>query len=85
MKSMVAQKSIAFLSANVKKSVAKRFARRNPGDVNQKAIIFEIDIDTSIPFAPIKDLNVIADETETLFSVSTVFRISEMKEIEKNL
>jgi tetratricopeptide (TPR) repeat protein len=77
-----------FLSTSTEKSVAEGFARRNKSDVNKKAILFEIEIDTSIssvPFTQIKDISAMEKEDEILFSMSTVFRIGEIKEIEKNL
>jgi tetratricopeptide (TPR) repeat protein len=78
-----------FLSTSMKESTAEEFARRNLSDENiKKGILFEIEIDptkSSVPFTPLKDLSAIPTEEEILFSMSTVFRIGEIKEIDKDL
>jgi tetratricopeptide (TPR) repeat protein len=78
-----------FLSTSSEEHVAKRFAcHHNNRHAGIKAILFEIEIDpsvTTIYFTPIEDLTAVEGEEEILFSVSTVFRIREMKETEKNL
>jgi tetratricopeptide (TPR) repeat protein len=78
----------SFLSTSIEKSVAKHFACYNLNDEDRKAILFEIELDTSIssvPFTSVKDLSAVPGEEEILFSMSTVFRIGEIKEIEKGL
>jgi tetratricopeptide (TPR) repeat protein len=78
----------SFFSTSTVESTAKDFARSNQHNPDRKAILFEIEIDTaksSVPFTSVKDLSAIPSENEILFSMSTVFRIGEIKEIETNL
>ncbi len=77
-----------FLSTSMHESTAKDFACRNLDNPDKQAILFEIEIDTSIsssPFTPVEDVSALPTEDEILFSMSTVFRIGEIKEIEKGL
>ncbi|CAF3622959.1 unnamed protein product [Rotaria sp. Silwood1] len=74
-----------FLSTSTKREVAIDFAGFNKNIPNTTCILFQIEINSSIssfPFAPISDLSAVKSEDEILFSMSTVFRIGEIKIIE---
>jgi tetratricopeptide (TPR) repeat protein len=78
----------SFLSTSQKESATSTFIGFHQKSIDTKAIIFEIKIDpsiSSVPFAPIKDLSYYKHEDEILFSMSTVFRIGEIREVGTNL
>jgi tetratricopeptide (TPR) repeat protein len=76
----------SFLSTTAVENVAKSFVVGiDENDILVVGVIFEIDVDTSMktssPFASIDHLSII-NEAENLFSMSTVFRIDEVKQFE---
>jgi hypothetical protein len=76
-----------FLSTSKRREVTLPFAdgtSENPNTVN---ILFQMTIDPSIssaPFASIQDVSFFPMEEEILFSMHTVFRISEINTINNN-
>ncbi|CAF2917742.1 unnamed protein product [Rotaria sp. Silwood2] len=77
-----------FLSTSVEKAVASSLAESNSMATNKIGILFEIEIDTSMsyaPFASVKGLSHFSAEQEILFSMHAVFRIGEMEETGNNL
>ncbi|CAF2638614.1 unnamed protein product [Rotaria sp. Silwood2] len=75
----------SFLSTSTNRIVAMDFAAFNKNKSDTTCILFQIKINSSIssiPFAPISHLSAIESEYEILFSMSTVFRIGEIKKIE---
>lgn len=78
-----------FLSTSFDRDVSIIFARSSRMDANLTGILFEIEIDpyinSSASFVSLENLSYYPDEKEVLFSMHTVFRISEMKQIEDRL
>ncbi|CAF0984986.1 unnamed protein product [Rotaria sordida] len=77
-----------FLSTTTAITIAKRFASSNQHDSKKTAILFEIKIDpsiSSVPFTPISNLSDCPLEEEILFSMSSVFRIGIVEEIDDHL
>jgi tetratricopeptide (TPR) repeat protein len=75
----------SFISTSVKEYIAKEFFPSLLHDGGKKAILFEINIDpsvSSVSFTPVRDVSAIPGEEEILFSMSTVFRITKIEEIE---
>ncbi|CAF1565833.1 unnamed protein product, partial [Adineta steineri] len=76
-----------FLSTSKKREVAFEFAERASKKDNMAGILFVMTIDPSVSsaaFAVIKDVSYFKTEEEILFSMHTVFRIGEIKQIEKD-
>ncbi|CAF0878139.1 unnamed protein product [Rotaria sordida] len=74
-----------FLSTSTNRMVAIDFAGSNKNKPHLTCILFQIEMNSSIssiPFAPISHLSAIQSEYEILFSMSTVFRIGEIKKLE---
>jgi tetratricopeptide (TPR) repeat protein len=75
-----------FLSTSTEKIVSMNFAHRARNNPDLTAILFRMEIDpriSSTPFAPLDKISYYSDvEKEILFSMHTVFRIDEMKQIE---
>jgi len=78
-----------FLSTSTKKTVSMNFAHKARNNPDLTAILFRMEIDPTIsstPFAPLDQISYYSDvEKEILFSMHTVFRIGEMKQIENQL
>jgi tetratricopeptide (TPR) repeat protein len=77
-----------FLSTSRDQAVSFAFAASNASDPNLIGILFEITVDPSIPstpFANISDVSYFKMEEEILFSMHSVFRIRQVKQLdEKN-
>jgi tetratricopeptide (TPR) repeat protein len=77
-----------FLSTSQDREVSLRFARRTIKTSDKIGILFVMTIDSSIsatPFANVKDASYYQREEEILFSMHSVFRIGQVKQIdEKN-
>jgi tetratricopeptide (TPR) repeat protein len=77
-----------FLSTSRDQAVSFAFAASNASDPNLIGILFEITVDPSIPstpFANISDVSYFKKEEEILFSMHSVFRIGQVKQLgEKN-
>ncbi|CAF4854916.1 unnamed protein product [Rotaria socialis] len=72
-----------FLSTTTKKDVSMAFAESALGNPDLVAVIFVIEIDTTIPstpFAIIDSCSYYETEHEILFSMHTIFRIDEIKQ-----
>jgi hypothetical protein len=77
-----------FLSTSVNENVSLQFAQKSLAKPDLVGVLFEITVDPSIPstpFASIKAVSAIPNEDEVLFSMHTVFRIGEIKQIEDRL
>lgn len=77
----------SFLSTSIDRNVALYFANRNQAKSDTVAILFCMLIDPSSLFAPLDENTSYFQnsEKEILFSMHTVFRIGDMKEITKNV
>ncbi len=76
-----------FLSTSLNRAVSFAFADANQYDPNLIGVLFEINIDPSMSsssFANVKNASYFQGEEEILFSMHSVFRIGQVKEIEKN-
>jgi tetratricopeptide (TPR) repeat protein len=76
-----------FLSTSHNRAVAFTLAESNQDDPNLIGVLFEISIDPSIsssPFADITNVSYYQEEEEILFSMHSVFRIGQVKQINKN-
>ena len=79
----------SFLSTSIDQKISLKFARQAMKNRELTAILFKIKIDithTIVPFASVDKLSYYANrEKEILFSMHTIFRIEETKEIEPGL
>jgi tetratricopeptide (TPR) repeat protein len=76
-----------FLSTSQAQGVSLGFANGALGETDTVGILFQMLIDPSVssaPFASIKEVSYFKEEEEILFSMHTVFRIGEIKQIDKN-
>ncbi len=77
-----------FLSTSKNRDISLNFARRALPNSNMVGILFVMVIDPAIltiPFASIVDVSYYQDaENEVLFCMNTVFRIGEIKPMDKN-
>jgi tetratricopeptide (TPR) repeat protein len=76
-----------FLSTSRDQAVSFAFATSNVSDPNLIGILFGITIDPSIPstpFANISDVSYFKKEEEILFSMHSVFRIGQVKQLDEN-
>jgi tetratricopeptide (TPR) repeat protein len=76
-----------FLSTSLDRNVSLDFARRTINTSDKVGILFVMTIDPSIsatPFANVKKASCYQREEEILFSMHSVFRIGQVKQIEKN-
>ncbi len=77
-----------FLSTSIDKQVALKFASRPQKNLDQTAIMFQMEFDPlilSVPFASLGNISAIPKEKEILFSMHTVFRIGQVQQIDNNL
>ena len=77
-----------FLSTSLDRDVSYLLADSIQQTLDQTAILFIMEIDPSIsstPFARIDGISQFDEEAEILFSMHTVFRIGEMKQIDTRL
>lgn len=76
-----------FLSTSLNEAVSTAFAESNTSDPNLIGILFKITINPSIPSTPFSNVTGISyfeDEEEILFSMHSVFRIGQIKQINGN-
>jgi tetratricopeptide (TPR) repeat protein len=76
-----------FLSTSIRRDRSLDFARRALPNSDMMGILFVMTIDPSkstVPFAFITDVSYFEDKDEVLFSMHTVFRICEIKSINKS-
>ena len=76
-----------FLSTSCNRQISLDFARRTIVTSDSMGILFVMTIDPSLsttPFANVKDVSCYKREEEILFSMHAVFRIGQVKQIEKN-
>jgi tetratricopeptide (TPR) repeat protein len=76
-----------FLSTSTTREVSLGFVECALGETDKVGIIFQMFIDSSIssaPFASIDEVSYFHTEEEILFSMHTVFRIDDIKQIDKN-
>ena len=76
-----------FLSTSKTREVSLRFAKGALGKIETVGILFQMSIDPSVSstrFASIKEVSYFKKEEEILFSMHTVFRIGDIKQIDKN-
>ncbi|CAF1385735.1 unnamed protein product [Adineta steineri] len=77
----------SFLSTSTDKEVSLGFAQIASTEPNKIGILFIMSINPCIKstlFASIKELSHYKDENEVLFSMHTVFRVGEIKQIDSN-
>jgi tetratricopeptide (TPR) repeat protein len=75
------------LSTSVDRAVSFSFAESNQYNADLIGVLFEITINPSIsssPFANIRNVSYYEGEEEILFSMHSVFRIGQVKQIDKN-
>jgi tetratricopeptide (TPR) repeat protein len=76
-----------FLSTSQDRNVSLDFARRTINTSDKVGVLFVMKIDPSIsatPFANVRNVGYFQEEEEILFSMHSVFRIGQVKQIEKN-
>jgi tetratricopeptide (TPR) repeat protein len=76
-----------FLSTSLDQAVSHAFAESITSNPDLIGVLFVINIDPSIsstPFAKVKNVSYFQGEEEILFSMHSVFRIGQVKQIEKN-
>jgi tetratricopeptide (TPR) repeat protein len=76
-----------FLSTSKNRNVSLEFTRRTIISSSLIGVLFVMKIDPSIPatpFADIRDVSAYQTEEEILFSMHSIFRIGQAKQIEKN-
>src|SRR5271163_1186841 len=77
----------SFLSTSLDRDVSLAFAESITGNPDLIGVLFEINIVPSISstsFANVKNVSRFQEEEEILFSMHSVFRIGQVKQIEKN-
>ena len=77
-----------FLSTTTDRDVGQMYAESNQQDSDMIAVLFQMDIDSSISSMSYVHLNQISNhdaENEVLFSMNAVFRIEELTEIKDRL
>jgi hypothetical protein len=75
----------SFLSTSFDRAVSLMFAESNANDPNLIGVLFEISIDPSISstsFANVHEVSAHQMEEEILFSMHSIFRIGQIKQIE---
>ncbi|CAF4108678.1 unnamed protein product [Adineta steineri] len=76
-----------FVSTSVDRDVSCAFADSNRDNPNLVGVLFEMTIDPSIsstPFADLRNVSQFSSEKEILFSMHTVFRIGEIKQLDES-
>lgn len=76
-----------FLSTSLARAVSFAFAESNQYNPDLISVLFEINVNPSIsstPFANVQYVSSFQAEKEILFSMHSIFRIGEVKQIEKN-
>ena len=77
----------SFLSTSKDRNVAFDFAQRMMATSNLMGVLFVMKIDPAIsatPFAKIRDVSAYETEEEILFSMHSVFRIGQVKQLNRN-
>ncbi|CAF1348007.1 unnamed protein product [Rotaria sp. Silwood1] len=75
-----------FLSTSKNRNISLEFAKDALDTADTVGVLFQMTIDpteSSTPFASIRELSDFAQEDEILFSMHTVFRIGEVRKIDK--
>jgi tetratricopeptide (TPR) repeat protein len=76
-----------FLSTSQNRNMSLNFARQTIHASNSVGVLFVMKIDPSItatPFANVENVGYYPEEKEILFSMHSVFRIGQVKQIDKN-
>lgn len=76
-----------FLSTSFDEAVSTAYASSNADDPNLVGILFKITVDPLIPSTPfcnVTDVSYFHDEGEILFSMHSVFRIGQVKQMDEN-
>ncbi|CAF1267984.1 unnamed protein product [Adineta steineri] len=76
-----------FLSTSLDRTVSLAFAESNQNDPYLIGILFQITVNSSIsltPFANVHDIGNYQEEEEILFSMHSIFRIGQIKQIDGN-
>jgi tetratricopeptide (TPR) repeat protein len=76
-----------FLSTSLDRKVSLGFVQRTINTSDKVGVLFVMKIDPSIsatPFANVKNVGYFQEEEEILFSMHSVFRIGQVKQIENN-
>jgi tetratricopeptide (TPR) repeat protein len=76
-----------FLSTSMNRQVSLNYAREIIRHTDLVGILFVMKIDPSItttPFANVRDVSFIQGEEEILFSMQSIFRIEQIKQIDEN-
>ena len=77
-----------FLSTTTDRDVAQMFSVSSRDDSDMIGILFQMEVNSSVPdisYACLKDMSNFEDEDEILFSMSTIFRIEKLNQIEDRL
>ena len=77
----------SFLSTSFDEAVSTAYANSNADDPNLTGILFKITVDpliSSTPFCNVTDVSYFKEEGEILFSMHSVFRIGQVKQIDEN-
>jgi tetratricopeptide (TPR) repeat protein len=75
------------LSTSQDRSISLDFARHALAAPNSYGVLFQMTINPaklSVPFASVREVGYSSDDNEILFSMHTIFRIGEIKQIDKN-
>ena len=75
------------LSTSADREISVAFAESNQADPDLVGVLFEISIDptsSSTPFANIRNISYFHEEEEILFSMHSVFRIGQIKQMDSN-
>src|SRR6478736_603000 len=76
-----------FLSTSLDQEVSRAFAENTPANPDLIGVLFEIIINPSVsspPFANVSNVSCFIGEEEILFSMHSVFRIGQIKQIDGN-
>jgi hypothetical protein len=76
-----------FLSTSNDRAVSLAYADSNQENPDVIGVLFQIRVDLSTPstpFANIRNSSAFQEEEETLFSMHSIFRIGEIKQIDNN-
>ena len=76
-----------FLSTSIERQISLRFAKNASRKTDMVGVLFQMFVDPSVssaPFAAIREVSCYKKEEEILFSLHTVFRIREIKEIDSD-
>ena len=77
-----------FLSTSTDREISLLFSASSEHNSDLTAVLFRIDLDrstTGYPYAPVQDISHHETENEVLFSMNTIFRIGDVRNIEDRL